>query len=64
MQVGREARARIGTACYDRGGTQPTVTDANLLLGYLNPSALCGGELAIDYSRPRPRSAIWAGKWA
>jgi N-methylhydantoinase A len=52
MQVGpRSAGADPGPVCYDRGGTQPTVTDANLLLGYLNPKALCGGEIAIDYSR-------------
>jgi N-methylhydantoinase A len=37
--------------CYDRGGTQPTVTDANLLLGYLNPAALVGGDLALAYGK-------------
>ena len=52
MQVGpRSAGADPGPVCYDRGGTQPTVTDANLLLGYLNPEALCGGELAINHSK-------------
>jgi N-methylhydantoinase A len=35
--------------CYGRGGTEPTVTDANLLLGYLNPDALVGGELRLDH---------------
>ncbi len=50
MQVGpRSAGAEPGPVCYARGGTQPTVTDANLLLGYLNPDALVGGDLALDY---------------
>ena len=52
MQVGpRSAGAAPGPACYDRGGLDPTVTDANVLLGYLNPQALCGGELPIDRSK-------------
>jgi len=49
LRVGpRSAGAAPGPVCYARGGTEPTVTDANLVLGYLNPLALCGGELAID----------------
>ena len=49
LQVGpRSAGAEPGPVCYNRGGTQPTVTDANLLLGYLNPAALVSGELALD----------------
>lgn len=52
MQVGpRSAGADPGPVCYDRGGTQPTVTDANVLLGYLNPDVLCGGELKINYRK-------------
>ena len=31
-----------GPICYGRGGTEPTVSDANLLLGYLNPDDFCG----------------------
>ena len=42
------AGAEPGPACYDRGGAQATVTDANLLLGYVNPHALVGGELKVD----------------
>ena len=42
------AGAEPGPACYDRGGEQATVTDANLLLGYLNPDALVGGELKVN----------------
>ena len=49
MQVGpRSAGARPGPVCYGLGGDAPTVTDANIVLGYLNPSFLCGGELRID----------------
>ena len=48
IQVGpRSAGAVPGPACYDLGGSQPTVTDANLVLGYLNPTQLVGGDLAI-----------------
>ena len=43
----RSSGARPGPVCYDRGGMQPTVTDANVILGYLNPKALIGGELAL-----------------
>jgi N-methylhydantoinase A len=44
LRVGpRSAGAVPGPACYGRGGTQPTVTDANLLLGYLDPAGLAGG---------------------
>jgi N-methylhydantoinase A len=48
LRVGPEsAGADPGPVCYDRGNTQPTVTDANVALGYLNPSALAGGQLEI-----------------
>ena len=46
LQVGPEsAGAEPGPICYGRGGRKPTVTDANLVLGYLNPDALAGGKL-------------------
>ena len=49
MQIGpRSAGADPGPVCYGRGGTYPTVTDANVVLGYLNPNHLVGGELTID----------------
>lgn len=47
----RSAGAEPGPACYGRGGTQPTVTDANLLLGYINPSSLVGGDLPLNYRK-------------
>jgi N-methylhydantoinase A len=43
------AGADPGPVCYGRGGTEPTVTDCNLLLGYLDKHSLLGGELPIDY---------------
>jgi len=51
LQVGpRSAGASPGPACYGQGGTDPTVTDANVVLGYLNPEYLVGGSLRIDSS--------------
>ena len=51
LQVGpRSAGAAPGPVCYDMGGGEPTVTDANMILGYLNPEFLCGGELAVNAS--------------
>ena len=44
----RSAGADPGPACYGRGGTRPTLTDANLLLGYLDPAFFLGGEMALD----------------
>jgi len=49
LQVGpRSAGAMPGPACYGRGGLEPTVTDANLVLGYLDPSRFAGGKLTLD----------------
>ncbi|HEY0290720.1 MAG TPA: hydantoinase/oxoprolinase family protein [Hansschlegelia sp.] len=42
------AGAEPGPVAYGRGGLQPTVTDANIVLGYLNPRALVSGELTLD----------------
>ena len=52
MQIGpQSAGAKPGPVCYDIGGEDPTVTDANVILGYLNQEYLVGGELKIDASR-------------
>lgn len=49
LRVGpRSAGAVPGPACYGQGNLQPTVTDANLVLGYISPTSLAGGALAID----------------
>ncbi len=42
------AGADPGPACYGQGGTEPTVTDANLMLGYLNPDYFLGGRMSLD----------------
>jgi 5-oxoprolinase (ATP-hydrolysing)/N-methylhydantoinase A len=48
LKVGpRSASAEPGPVCYGRGGTLPTVTDANLILGYLDASSFLGGEMAL-----------------
>ena len=47
------AGARPGPACYGLGGEQPTVTDANLILGRLSPRGLLGGEVPLDVERAR-----------
>jgi N-methylhydantoinase A len=49
LRVGpKSAGSDPGPACYGLGGTEPTVTDADLVLGYLNPSSLAGGALRLD----------------
>jgi N-methylhydantoinase A len=56
LRVGPEsAGAAPGPAAYGRGGTQPTVTDANVVLGYL-PVALLGGEMKLD--KPGAEAAV------
>lgn len=51
LRVGpRSAGADPGPACYGRGGTEPTVTDANVVLGYIGPDTALGGELTLDVS--------------
>ena len=54
LQAGpRSAGARPGPACYGLGGEAPTVTDANVVLGFLNPHHLCAGEVKIDAAASR-----------
>src|SRR3954447_7386214 len=49
LRVGpHSAGAEPGPACYGRGGTEPTVTDANLLLGYYDPGFFLGGRMVLD----------------
>jgi N-methylhydantoinase A len=49
LKVGPDsAGADPGPACYARGGTEPTVTDADLLLGYLDPDFFLGGRMRLD----------------
>ena len=49
MRVGPHSAGSIpGPACYGRGGTEPTVTDANLFLGRLGAKSLLGGDMSLD----------------
>jgi N-methylhydantoinase A len=49
LKVGPEsAGADPGPVCYGRGGTRPTVTDADLVLGYLDPAYFLGGTMSLD----------------
>ena len=50
LRVGpKSAGSDPGPACYGRDGTLPTVTDANLVLGYLNPGTIGGGKIKLDF---------------
>lgn len=54
LRVGpRSAGADPGPVCYRRGGTEPTVTDANVVLGRLNPRYFLGGEMDLDLEGAR-----------
>jgi N-methylhydantoinase A len=54
LRVGpKSAGADPGPVCYGRGGSEPTVTDCNLLLGYLDTASLLDGDLPIDHAGPR-----------
>ena len=52
LRVGpQSAGADPGPACYDQGGREPTVTDANLIAGRINPDYFLGGEIALNVER-------------
>jgi N-methylhydantoinase A len=54
LQIGpHSAGASPGPVCYDQGGTVPTVTDASVILGYLNPDFLVGGALRLNAEKAR-----------
>lgn len=54
LKVGPDsAGADPGPACYGRGGLDPTVTDANLVLGYLDPGYFLGGQMSLDLDAAR-----------
>ncbi len=62
LRVGpRSAGADPGPACYGRGGEQATVTDANLLLGYLNPERFAGGLMTLEMA-PATRAVAAVGE--
>lgn len=52
LQVGpRSAGSMPGPVCFNRGGTEPTVTDADVVLGYINPAYYYGGKLALNAAK-------------
>ncbi|MET0630130.1 MAG: hydantoinase/oxoprolinase family protein [Xanthobacteraceae bacterium] len=60
MKVGPQSAGAVpGPACYGRGGSAPTVTDANLVLGALGGNSVLGGRMALD--RDRAEQAITEG---
>jgi len=62
MKVGpRSASSVPGPVAYGRGGTEPTVTDADLLLGYLDPQFFLGGEMALAADAVRDAMAARLG---
>lgn len=63
LQVGPESAAsEPGPACYGRGGTRPTVTDADLVLGYLNKDYFLGGTMPLDLEAARQALYIHIAK--
>ncbi len=54
IQIGpHSAGAHPGPVCYDIGGTEPTLTDANVVLGYINPGHLVGGAVKLKAEKAR-----------
>ncbi len=54
IAVGPESASSVpGPICYGRGGTRPAVTDANLVLGYMDPDSFLGGEMPLDLAAAR-----------
>ncbi len=65
LRVGpQSAGAEPGPACYGRGGTAPTVTDAAVVLGYLEPEYFLGGRLTLDVDAARAALEAIAGPLA
>ncbi|MFT4713859.1 MAG: N-methylhydantoinase A [Candidatus Azotimanducaceae bacterium] len=63
LKVGpRSAGAKPGPACYGQGGTYPTVTDANLILGRISKTAFLGGRMKLDGDAARRAMAPLAAK--
>lgn len=63
MKVGpQSASAAPGPACYGAGGTEATVTDANLVLGYLSPDAVWGGQIKVKPELARKAVADFGAK--
>jgi N-methylhydantoinase A len=65
LRVGpRSAGATPGPACYGRGGTEPTVTDANLVLGRIDPEGFAGGQMTLSPELATAAVTELAGQFA
>jgi len=54
LKVGPDSASSVpGPVCYGRGGSEPTVTDADLILGYLDPDSFLGGEMRLELEAAR-----------
>ena len=63
LKVGPQSASSVpGPACYGRGGTRPTVTDANLVLGYLDANYFLGGKMPLEAEAARSAIAEHIGK--
>jgi N-methylhydantoinase A len=63
VQVGPDSAGAVpGPACYGLGGVEPTVSDADLVLGYLNPDRFAGGIMRLDYAAAEQTIAAKIGK--
>jgi N-methylhydantoinase A len=63
MRVGPQSAGAVpGPVCYGQGGATPTITDANLLLGRLNPEFFLGGEIALDLEASREAITARCGR--
>ena len=63
LQSGPHSAGAVpGPVCYDKGGEEPTVTDANVILGYLNPEYLLGGEFSMNAEKAQRAMAEKVGR--
>lgn len=63
LEVGPQSAGAVpGPACYSSGGTRPTVTDANLVLGFVSPGGLKRGGIAVDAERARQAIDAFVGR--
>jgi len=63
LVVGPQSAGAVpGPACYGLGNERPTVTDANVVLGFINPGSLAGGKLAIDRGRSEAAIRVHVGE--
>ncbi len=65
LRVGpQSAGAEPGPACYDRGGSEPTITDAHIIRGTIQPESFLGGDMALDPSAARAAFEPLAARFA